>query len=123
MSGPEIALAFGRDHLPLNLGSDVQPTVVRKRPLPKLPDPAAAIRTALADPVAAPPLSELARGRRCACILICDITRPVPNRLFLRPMIETMLASGIPREEISVLVATGLHRPNLGQELAELGLL
>ena len=55
-----------------------------------------------------------------ACILICDITRPVPNRLFLRPMIEAMLAGGIPLDRICVLVATGLHRPNEGAELAEL---
>jgi nickel-dependent lactate racemase len=62
----------------------------------------------------------LAQGRSSACILICDITRPVPNHLFLRPMIETMIAAGIPREAIVVLVATGLHRPNEGAELAEL---
>ena len=65
-------------------------------------------------------LAELARGRRSACILICDITRPVPNGLFLRPMIETLVASGIPLARISILVATGLHRPNEGKELEEL---
>jgi nickel-dependent lactate racemase len=69
--------------------------------------------------VQAPPFDELVRGRKSACILICDITRPVPNRLFLRPMIERMLAAGLPRERITVLVATGLHRPNEGAELAE----
>lgn len=115
-----IALAFGREHLALDLADGIRPTIVRKRPLAKIADPAGAVREALAMPVAAPPLSTLARGRRSACILICDITRPVPNGLFLRPMIETMLSAGIPREKISVLVATGLHRPNLGQELAEL---
>jgi nickel-dependent lactate racemase len=52
--------------------------------------------------------------------LICDITRPVPNWLFLRPMIESLIDGGLPHEAISVLVATGLHRPNLGDELAEL---
>src|SRR5882757_7488131 len=60
------------------------------------------------------------RGRKSACILICDITRPVPNRLFLRPMVETLVASGIPLSRITILVATGLHRPNLGEELAQL---
>jgi nickel-dependent lactate racemase len=121
MTGQEpITLLFGREQLPLSLSDDIRPTIVRKRPLPKIADPAAAIREAFANPVASAPLAELARGRRSACILICDITRPVPNRLFLRPMIETMLSAGIPRENICVLVATGLHRPNLGQELAEL---
>ena len=35
-------------------------------------------------------------------------------------MIETMVEEGIPLDAITVLVATGLHRPNEGEELAEL---
>jgi nickel-dependent lactate racemase len=116
----DLTISYGRGHLPIRLPAGAQVTVVRKQPLPKIADPAAAIARVLAQPIGAPSLAELARGRRSACILICDITRPVPNRLFLRPMIETMVASGIPLDRISVLVATGLHRPNLGEELAEL---
>ena len=114
------SLSYGRGYLDIALPPGAQPTLIRKRALPKLADPHQAIATALNAPVAAAPLSELAKGRNSACILICDITRPVPNRLFLRPMIETMVAAGIPLQAISVLVATGLHRPNLGDELAEL---
>jgi nickel-dependent lactate racemase len=120
MSTETIEISFGRGHMPLDLPSQARPTLIRKQPLPKLADPQAAIAGVLANPIGAAPLAELAKGRRSACILICDITRPVPNRLFLRPMIETMVASGIPLAAISVLVATGLHRPNLGDELAEL---
>ncbi|HVY99132.1 MAG TPA: nickel-dependent lactate racemase [Dongiaceae bacterium] len=115
-----IEIAFGRKTLPLRLPSHAEPTVIRKAALPGIADPHGAIRRAIAAPVGAPPLAELARNRSSACILICDITRPVPNRLFLRPMIETMAAAGIPLEKITVLVATGLHRPNEGAELAEL---
>jgi nickel-dependent lactate racemase len=114
-----IGLAYGRGELPLRLPARARATVIRKAPLPKLPDPGGAVQRALAQPIGAAPLSVLAQGRASACILICDITRPVPNRLFLRPMIETMLASGIPGDAITVLVATGLHRPNLGEELAD----
>ena len=113
-----VDLAFGRGTLPVELPDRADITVVRKAPRPKLG--ADAIARALGVPIGSPPLEELARGRASACILICDITRPVPNRLFLRPMIETMVAAGIPRGRITVLVATGLHRPNYGEELAEL---
>ena len=34
-----------------------------------------------------------------ACIVICDITRPVPNKLILPPMLRTLEAAGIPRDE------------------------
>src|SRR4029077_20476635 len=57
---------------------------------------------------------------RSACILICDITRPVADGLFLGPLVRTLLDAGVPRAGITVLVATGLHRPNEGAELAEL---
>jgi nickel-dependent lactate racemase len=120
MAQDGIEIAYGRGFLPVKLPADAAPTIIRKAVLPVLPDSRAAIRDALEQPIAARPLSALARGRSSACILICDITRPVPNHLFLRPMIETMAENGIPLDRIDVLVATGLHRPNEGEELAEL---
>src|ERR1700722_19327117 len=120
MPDSRIDLLFGKGLLPVTLPDGVRPTVIRKGGLPGLTNPAAAITGAPAHPISAAPLAELALGRNSACILICDITRPVPNHLFLRPMVETMVASGIALERIIILVATGLHRPNIGQELAEL---
>jgi len=119
MARDDIEIAYGRETLHLALPTGADPTVLRKVALPKLADNAAAVRDAFAHPIGARPLQELVRGRKSACILICDITRPVPNGLFLRPMIETMVASGIPLDRITILVATGLHRPNQGEELAE----
>jgi len=118
-AGDTVHILYGKSGLQVRLPQDAQPTVIGKRPMAKLPDPQAAVRNALAHPVGAAAYEALVRGRGSACILICDITRPVPNRLFLRPLIEGMLAAGMPRERITVLVATGLHRPNEGAELAE----
>ena len=120
MSDSRIELLFGKGHLPVTVPAGVRPTVIRKGAMAKLPDPGGAIAAALARPIGAPALAELAKGRKSACILICDITRPVPNRLFLRPMVQTMVSAGIPLGAITILVATGLHRPNEGEELAEL---
>mgnify|MGYP001822022873 CR=1 FL=1 len=115
-----IEMLFGRGHLTLSLPEGAVPHVIEKPPFPAAAPAAEQIEQALGNPIGAQPLKALARGRSSACILICDITRPVPNHLFLRPMIETMIAEGIPAEKITVLVATGLHRPNEGEELAEL---
>jgi nickel-dependent lactate racemase len=116
----EVDLAYGRGRLRLRLPEGCRPTVIRQQPLPPLADPAGAVRAALQQPVGSAPLADLARGRSSACLVICDITRPVPNGLFLRPMIETIVAAGVPLERVTVLVATGLHRPNVGEELEEL---
>jgi lactate racemase len=115
-----IALLYGRGTLPVTPPRGCVPTVIEKRTMPVLPDPSGAIARALAAPVGAPRLRDLARGRRSACILICDITRPVPNHLFLPPLIHALLDAGVPPAGITVLVATGLHRPNEGAELSEL---
>jgi lactate racemase len=116
----KVELSYGRGRLALDLQDDLEVTVIRKPAMPALPDPQAAIRQALAEPVGAPPLRELARGKGSACILICDITRPVPNGLFLPILIGELLEAGLAAERIKVLVATGLHRPNEGAELEEL---
>ncbi len=112
-----VEVLYGKTGLRVSLPPDARPNVIGKKPLPKLGDPRAAVHAALAHPIVAPPFAELARGRESACILICDVTRPVPNHLFLRPLIEGLLGVGVPREKITVLVATGLHRPNEGAEL------
>ncbi len=115
-----VELEYGRGRLPVHLPDACEVTVLRKRPLPAVEDAGGAVERALAEPTGAPPLARLAQGRRSACILVCDITRPVPNHVFLRPLIRTLVDSGIPAPNITVLVATGLHRPNEGEELAEL---
>lgn len=115
-----IHLDYGRTGLDVDLPDDriVGPLAIR--PAAPLADPQAAIREALRKPIGTPPLSDLARGRRNACILICDITRPVPNRLILPPLLQTLEEQGIARRDILILIATGLHRPNESAELVEL---
>jgi nickel-dependent lactate racemase len=116
----QIQLAYGRDGLTVALPASARATVIRKPAMPLPDDAGAAVTRALDHPVDVPELTRLASSARSACILICDITRPVPNALFLRPLIQRLLDAGLPRDAITILVATGLHRPNLGEELAEL---
>jgi lactate racemase len=120
MDAMRLELAYGRGTLPLDLDDRHQVTVIRKPAMPVLEDPVAAMERALVEPIGAPPLAEQAARAESACILICDITRPVPNGLILPALLRTLLAAGMAAERITVLVATGLHRPNEGLELAEL---
>ena len=116
----KIDLSYGKSLLEVAVPAGAKPTVIRKPSFPVPPSAEAVIEGALGSPIGCATLDELARGRKSACILICDITRPVPNALFLQPMIRRLLAAGIAATRITVLVATGLHRPNEGAELAEL---
>lgn len=115
-----ITLDYGRTGLEVDLPADriVGPLAIR--PAAPLAAPEQGVADALAQPIGSRPLAELARGRRDACILVCDITRPVPNRLLLPPILRTLEDQGIAREHILLLIATGLHRPNEGAELEEM---
>ncbi len=113
-------LRYGRDGLEVELPEGNVAHVLRQRPLPTLDDPMAATRDALAQPIGAAPLAEIARGRRDACIVVSDLTRPVPNAVILPPVLETLADAGLPPERVTILVATGLHRPNTEAELREM---
>ena len=116
----KVMMAYGRAGLELTLPEEWEVTVLRKSTMPVLADPAQAVAQALASPVGCAPLAEEARGGKSACIAVCDITRPVPNGLFLPALLERLQEAGLPKNQITILVATGLHRPNLGDELTAL---
>jgi nickel-dependent lactate racemase len=115
-----VHLEYGRSGLDVDLPDERVVRSLTYKLAQPLADPEAALRQVLEHPRGTPPLAQLARGRTSACIAICDITRPVPNQMILAPLLATLEASGIPRERITILIATGLHRPNLGEELVEL---
>jgi nickel-dependent lactate racemase len=115
-----IRLDYGRTGLDVDLPDDRVVGPLAIRPAPPLADPDRTIADALAKPTASRTLADIARGRRNACILVCDITRPVPNRLILPHVLRTLEGQGIARRDILILIATGLHRPNEGAELEEL---
>jgi lactate racemase len=116
----QVDLRYGRGGLPLRLPPDARVTIIRKPPMPILADTRTAVENAFEHAVNCDSLALQAKRARTACIAICDITRPVPNHLFLRPMIEVLLAAGMSKRAIKIVVATGLHRPNQGAELREL---
>ncbi len=116
----DIALNYGKSTLSVPLPEHLAATIIRKKLMPILADPVSVLEDAFAKPIGGKPLVEVARNANRACILICDITRPVPNGVILAPLLRTLLSAGMKAENISILVATGLHRPNIDAELLEL---
>src|ERR1019366_8534933 len=80
----------------------------------------AAVTEAIGRPIGKPPLAELARGRQRACIVVCDITRPVPSARIIPVILRTLQAAGMEASQITILVATGTHRSNTEEELSAL---
>ena len=79
------------------------------------------VEEALEKPIGSVRLEELAKGKNTCTIIISDHTRPVPSRDILPPMLK-QLRQGNPEIAITLLVATGFHRPTTTAELeAKLG--
>ncbi len=79
------------------------------------------VRDAMEHPIDSPRLSELAKGKRNCVIIISDHTRPVPSRDIIPNMLHE-LREGSPDIDVTLLVATGFHRPTSTAELeAKLG--
>ncbi|MCP5111658.1 MAG: nickel-dependent lactate racemase, partial [bacterium] len=115
-----VELAFGKSGLELELPDDLQYRILEARSATPLRDAAKALDEALDAPVEAPPLVELARGRQSAAISVCDITRPAPNSTVLPPVLRRLAAAGVPRDGITILIATGLHRGATEEEIREI---
>jgi len=74
------------------------------------------VKEAMANPIDSPRLCELASGKKNAVIIVSDHTRPVPSKDILPHMLRE-LRQGNPDIGITLLVATGFHRPTTLQEL------
>jgi lactate racemase len=115
-----INFAFARTGLTVDLPEGFKYHVLEVQSAVALDDAATALERALDAPIGCPPLAEIARGKRSAAISVCDITRPAPNREVLPPVLARLEAAGIPREGITILIATGLHRPASDVEIREI---
>lgn len=70
---------------------------------------------ALKHPVDSPRLRTLAEGKRNIVIVTSDHTRAVPSKITL-PLLLKEIRSGNPDADITILIATGLHRPTTEEE-------
>jgi len=115
-----VKLAYDRTGLDVEINHPHVVGPLEIHPAIPILDPVPVIAEKLANPTGTPPLAELAKGRNSCCIVICDITRPVPNQTIAEAMLPILEAAGIARNEIFFLVATGMHRPSTEAERLEM---
>ena len=77
--------------------------------LERLGDTGAAVAEALAAPLEAPRLRELARGARSVVITISDSSRPCPSEPVLAALLDELAAAGVADACVTVAIGCGLH--------------
>lgn len=115
-----VHLAFGKTGLDVELPDGYDYRMLEARSATALEDANAALEAALDKPIAAAPLAQMAYGKKTASISVCDITRPAPNKTVLPHVLKRLEAAGIGRDAVTILIATGLHRPATEAEINEI---
>jgi len=110
----QVRLAYGRDGLTVDFPEE-RTTVIEPVYVEGLLDQQAAIAHALENPINSPPLSSLGGKEKRVAIAVCDVTRPMPSHLVVPEVLKQL--KDVPNEKVTILVATGTHRPSTRQEL------
>lgn len=74
------------------------------------------VQDALDNPIGSPRLRELAKGKGKILVITSDHTRPLPSHITL-PLYLAEIRKGNPQAEITILIATGMHRPPTEEEI------
>jgi len=116
----EVRLPYGKGYVKVEVPDNA--VVFEGKGLKPL-DSLEAVRRALANPAGSMPLAGIIRAKGrvdSVCIVVSDHTRAVPNRIILPCILEETAGAGIPPERITILIASGMHRPTTRQEKTEL---
>lgn len=112
------SLPFGKEKIKLELPEEqIAGVLVSHAHEYKAPkSEAELVADALANPIGSPKLSELAKGKKNCVIISSDHTRPVPSHIIM-PQLLAELRKGNPDIDITILIATGMHRATTKEEL------
>jgi lactate racemase len=116
----QMSFLCGRDEIAVGVPDDAQ---VYASCFPEPAGPASDLVLAAArGPIGSAPLKQSLAARREGDVVIAvsDITRPIPYAAFLPALLAEIESAGVPRGEILLLIATGMHRPSTEAERVEM---
>ncbi|MFW6022249.1 MAG: nickel-dependent lactate racemase [Halanaerobiaceae bacterium] len=113
----KIKLEYGEDHVELSIPAEYD-IIQSVRQIEEI-DWENKIRESFNNPIDSPTLTQIVQEEKPekVVILVNDITRPVPYDIVLKPMLEELIKSGINKNDITLLIATGMHRPMTAEEV------
>lgn len=111
-----ISIPYHNGFLHAELDEALVEAVIVPKAVEPQQSPKALVKTSLENPICSKRLCEKAKGKHKITLITCDHTRAMPSKVTL-PLILEELRKGNPNAEITILVATGLHRPTTSEEL------
>ncbi len=114
----EFKLPYYKGHINLNLPDELVAGVLVSKTESYIPNLSETdlVKEALENPIGSLPLSTLAKGKKHVVVISSDHTRPVPSHITM-PLILEEIRKYNKDVKISILIATGMHRPTTHEEL------
>ena len=114
-----LTLPWGREDLSLSLPEDWHLAgVLEPSSRAGVADAADEVRRSLQEPFGCPRLRDLVHAGMRVALVIDDLSRPTPVWLILPAVLEELAAGGVGLEDLTLVVALGLHRPMEEEEIA-----
>lgn len=112
----KVRLPYGKEFIEMEVGDNVAILESQAHDFKAEKSEEELVRDALANPIGAEKLADLAEGKKRITIITSDHTRPVPSAITM-PILLEEIRSKNPDCEITILIATGFHRPTTHEEL------
>jgi nickel-dependent lactate racemase len=77
------------------------------------------IERAFENPVSAPTIEALARGKRWVSIAVDDISRPTPAARLMPPLLRRLEKAGVDLDRVRVVLGVGMHRPMVKENIVK----
>lgn len=90
--------------------------ILNAKPVPVPNDQAAPVRDAIQRPIGTRKLRDIVKPGEKIVIVTSDITRPMPSKTVLPPVLKELESAGIPAADITIVFALGIHRPHTETE-------
>lgn len=113
-----IAIPYGNDIYNLKLNHKLD--ILKSEELIPVSNLEKELLKKLNSPIDTHRLNLLLKNKKNVCIVVSDNTRPVPNKPILNTIVPYILDSGIKKENITILVATGSHETLTNFQLIDL---
>jgi len=113
-------LDYGKEGINITLDPEWNVTVFKPSKQKPIENPIQKIKDSINNPIGSLNLKEIVKKKgkiKSVCIIASDATRPVPSHLILEALIVELNIYGIADKQITILIATGVHRTSHEDEL------
>lgn len=112
------SISYGKKKINFNIPKNFPLNLAETKPVSPITNVYEKTLDTLKNPTNSPPLSSMIKGKNSVCIVVTDITRKCPDEALLIPILE-ILEKEIKQENITILIASGMHKKMNDDEKVE----